>query len=121
MKYKTSEGLFRIDCEDIYLQEFSIGDAIDISRISNEPEIVNFLPDWKSTKEQRLMYAISSEYQGKGYATRASKGLINYLFTNTNGEIINAVALMDNVSKNKVIEKCGFTEKLWPAPRYGQA
>lgn len=169
MKHKTSERLFRIECGDIYLQEFSIKDADSIYRISNQPEIFNFLPDWKSTKEQRvdwvtnyeipankeflaatintsnidghflklgvfiketdefigwcctgmkdelpspnreIMYAISSEYQKKGYATKASKGLINYLFTNTNLDVINAVALINNVSSNKVIEKCGFT------------
>lgn len=166
MKHKTSKGLFRIDCQDIYLQEFSIEDAEDIYRISNQPEIAHLLPDWKSTKEQRLdwvtnyeipankafldgvpdiedhplklgvfssstdeligwcctgikselpepnreiMYAISNEYQGKGYATKASRGLIAYLFTRTNLETLNAVALIDNVSSNKVIEKCGFT------------
>lgn len=169
MKHKTSEKLFIIDCGDIYLQEFSIEDADSIYRISNQPEIFNFLPDWKSTKEQRvdwvtnyeipankafldavvntsniddhflklgvfiketdefigwcctgikdelpipnreIMYAISSEYQKKGYATKASKGLIDYLFTNTNLEVINAVAFINNVSSNKVIEKCGFT------------
>lgn len=169
MKHKTSERLFKIDCGDIYLQEFSIKDADSIYRISNQPEIFNFLPDWKSTKEQRvdwvtnyeipankafldaavntsniddhflklgvfiketdefigwcctgikdelpspnreIMYAISSEYQKKGYATKAATGLINYLFTNTNLDVINAVALINNVSSNKVIEKCGFT------------
>ncbi|MGD6843318.1 GNAT family N-acetyltransferase [Bacillus infantis] len=169
MKQKASEELFRIDCEDIYLQEFSIDDAINIYRISNQPEIFKFLPDWKSTKEQRIdwvtnyeipankafldalkktssieghflklgvfiketneligwcctgikdglpkpnreiMYAISNEYQGKGYATKASSGLIDYLFTNTNAENLNAVALINNVSSNKVIEKCKFT------------
>ncbi|MGM0852742.1 MAG: GNAT family N-acetyltransferase [Bacillota bacterium] len=138
-------------------------------KISNQPEIAKYLPNWKSTKEQRIdwvthyeipankafleaaakttniedltlklgvfskeadeligwcctgiknelpepnreiMYAISSEYQGKGYATLATIGLINYLFTNTNVKLINAVALIDNVSSNKVIEKCEFT------------
>lgn len=169
MKHKPSNGLFRIDCSDIYLQEFSIEDAEGIYKISNQPEIAQYLPDWKSTKQQRvdwvthyeipankafldaaakttniedhtlklgvfsketdeligwcctgmknelpapnreIMYAISNEYQGKGYATLASKGLVNYLFTNTNVEILNAVALIDNVSSNKVIEKCEFT------------
>jgi RimJ/RimL family protein N-acetyltransferase len=55
------------------------------------------------------MYAISSDHQGNGYATKASLGLINYLFSNTNLEILNAVALMNNVSSNKVIEKCRFS------------
>ncbi|MEL3971162.1 GNAT family N-acetyltransferase [Rossellomorea oryzaecorticis] len=171
MKHKTSEGLFRIDCEDIYLQEFSIDDAINIYRISNQPEIYHFLPDWKSTKEQRvywvtnyeipanqafldaaaktaniedhilklgvfiketdeligwcctgikeelpapnreIMYAISIEHQRKGYATKESMALIDYLFTHTNVEILNAIALINNVSSNKVIEKCGFTHR----------
>ncbi|ART75018.1 GNAT family N-acetyltransferase [Sutcliffiella horikoshii] len=166
---RVSKELLRIDCGDIYLQEFSIKDADSIYKISNQPEISNFLPDWKSTKEQRIdwvtnyeipankefleavkstadieghflklgvfisatdefigwcctgikeelpapnreiMYAISAEYHGKGYAKKASLGLINYLFTNTNLEILNAVALPHNPLSIKVIEKCGFT------------
>ncbi|MGG0705559.1 GNAT family N-acetyltransferase [Bacillus paramobilis] len=160
--------LFRIDCGDIYLQEFTVKDAESIYKISNQPEIEKFLPDWKSTKEQRvnwvtndeipenkaflhavrtttniddhilrlgifkkttnefigwcctgmkdelpspnreIMYAVSSEYQNNGYATKATKGLIDYLFENTNVEVLNAIALINNVPSNKVIEKCGF-------------
>ncbi|MBE7122396.1 GNAT family N-acetyltransferase [Bacillus cereus] len=169
MGEESSTNLFRIDCGDIYLQEFTIKDAESIYKISNQPEIEKFLPDWKSTKEQRvnwvanyeipankafldevtktsnidghslklgifikdtnecigwcctgikeelpspnreIMYAISSEYQNNGYATKATKGLIDYLFKNTNVDILNAVALINNVPSNKVIEKCGFT------------
>lgn len=67
------------------------------------------IKDELPSPNREIMYAISSEYQKKGYATKASKGLINYLFTNTNLDVINAVALINNVSSNKVIEKCGFT------------
>ncbi|WP_002147480.1 GNAT family N-acetyltransferase [Bacillus cereus] len=169
MGEESSTNLFRIDCGDIYLQEFTIKDAESIYKISNQPEIEKFLPDWKSTKEQRvnwvtnyevpenkaffdavkltsnveeyslklgvfitstnefigwcctgikeelpspnreIMYAISSEYQNKGYATQATKGLIGYLFENTNVDALNAIALINNVPSNKVIEKCGFT------------
>jgi RimJ/RimL family protein N-acetyltransferase len=169
MQHNTSQGLFKIDCGDLYLQEFSIEDAYHIYRISNQPEIYHFLPDWKSTKEQRLdwvtnyeipankafleaaansidvgdyflklgvfiketdeligwcctgikqelpapnreiMYAISNEFQGKGYATKAAVVLIDYLFSHTNVEILNAVALINNVSSHKVIEKCKFS------------
>lgn len=158
--------LFRIDCGDIYLQEFTITDAESIYNISNQPEIEKFLPDWKSTKEQRInwvvnyeipenkaflhavktttnidehilrlgifkkttnefigwcctgmkdelpapnreiMYAVSSEYHNNGYAT---KGLIKYLFEKTNVDVLNAIALFNNVASNKVIEKCRFT------------
>ncbi|MDA1638771.1 MULTISPECIES: GNAT family N-acetyltransferase [Bacillus cereus group] len=161
--------LFRIDCGYIYLQEFTITDAESIYNISNQPEIEKFLPDWKSTKEQRInwvvnyeipenkaflhavktttnidehilrlgifkkttnefigwcctgmkdelpapnreiMYAVSSEYHNNGYATKATKGLINYLFEKTNVDVLNAIALINNVASNKVIEKCRFT------------
>ncbi|PED68629.1 GNAT family N-acetyltransferase, partial [Bacillus pseudomycoides] len=67
------------------------------------------IKDELPSPNREIMYAISSEYQKKGYATKASTGLINYLFTNTNLDVINAVALINNVSSNKVIEKCGFT------------
>jgi hypothetical protein len=169
MGEESSTNLFRIDCGDIYLQEFTIKDAESIYKISNQPEIEKFLPDWKSTKEQRvnwvanyeipankafldevtkttnidghflklgvfiketnefigwcctgmkeelpspnreIMYAISSEYQNNGYATKATKGLIDYLFKNTTLDGLNAVALINNVPSNKVIEKGGFT------------
>ncbi|MGN4611918.1 GNAT family N-acetyltransferase [Bacillus cereus group sp. MYBK71-2] len=161
--------LFKIDCGDLYLQEFTITDAESIYNISNQPEIEKFLPDWKSTKEQRInwvvkyeipenkaflhavrtttniddhilklgifkkttnefigwcctgmkdelpapnreiMYAVSSEYHNNGYATKATKGLINYLFKNTNVDVLNAIAVINNAPSNKVIEKCGFT------------
>lgn len=54
------------------------------------------------------MYAISSEYQNNGYATKANKGLIDYLFKKTNVNVLNAIALIKNLPSNKVIEKCGF-------------
>ncbi|AXK18578.1 TPA: GNAT family N-acetyltransferase [Bacillus toyonensis] len=168
MGAESSTKLFRIDCGNIYLQEFTMKDAESIYKISNQPEIEKFLPDWKSTKEQRvnwiindeipankafleavkttnnidnhmlklgifkqatnefigwcctgikeelpspnreIMYAISSEYQNNGYATKANKGLIDYLFKKTNVNVLNAIALIKNVPSNKVIEKCGF-------------
>ena len=163
--------LFKIDCGDIYLQEFTVKDAESIYQIANQPEIAKFLPDWKSTEEQRvdwiadyeipankvfldavkttnnidnhtlklgifkkatneligwcctgmkeelpspnreIMYAISNEYQNHGYATKATKGLIDYLFKETNLNVLNAIALINNVASNKVIEKCGFIYK----------
>ncbi|EEL34426.1 GNAT family N-acetyltransferase [Bacillus toyonensis] len=169
MGAESSTKLFRIDCGYIYLQEFTMKDTESIYKISNQPEIEKFLPDWKSTKEQRvnwiindeipankafleavkttnnidnhmlklgifkqatnefigwcctgikeelpspnreIMYAISSEYQNNGYATKATKGLIDYLFKKTNVNVLNAIALIKNVPSNKVIEKCGFT------------
>ncbi|HDR8184120.1 TPA: GNAT family N-acetyltransferase [Bacillus thuringiensis] len=169
MGEKSLTKLFRIDCGDIYLQEFTVKDAESIYKIANQPEIEKFLPEWKSTKEQRIhwiindeipankafldavkntsnidgrslhlgiflkgtnefigwcctaikeelpspnreiMYAISNEHQNHGYATKSTKGLIDYLFKETNLNVLNAIALINNVPSNKVIKKCGFT------------
>lgn len=162
-------NVFTIDCDDIYLREFTVNDVDDIYSISNQPEVSKYLPDWKSTREERLdwvknyeipnnkefleaasdmpkiedhflklgiilkdtdefigwcctgikdelpapnreiMYAVSKQFQNKGYATKAAKGLISYLFNKTNVDVINAVALTENQSSNKVIQKCAFS------------
>ncbi|MDG5472401.1 GNAT family N-acetyltransferase [Jeotgalibacillus sp. ET6] len=60
---------------------------------------------------REIVYAISERFQGKGYATKLAQGLINYLFSETNTEILNAVALPRNVSSTNVIKKCGFVFK----------
>lgn len=167
MKSSKSQGLFIIDCGEVFLREFRTEDAEAIYMISNQPEVFEFLPDWKSTKDQRInwvtnyeipenkaflkavsqmhvtdeclrlsvilketneligwcctgikeespppnreiMYAISKDYQNRGYGTTACKGLINYLFTETNVEYLNAIALVQNTASNKVIKKSGL-------------
>lgn len=159
-------NLFTIDCGEIYLREFRIEDVDAIYELTTQPEVYEFLPDWRSTREQRLdwvsnyeipdnkkflsavpnvseqnylrlgiilketgefigfcntgikeelsepnreiAYAISKHYRNRGYTTKAVEGLVNYLFENTDVELLNAVVLTDNVSSNKVIQKCGF-------------
>lgn len=158
--------LFTIDCGEILLREFSIEDVDSIYEITSQPEVYEFLPDWHSTKDQRLdwvtnyeipsnkdflsavpnirgqnylklgiilketdqfigfcntgikeelsepnreiSYAISKHYRNRGYTTNAVKGLIKYLFENTDEAQLNAVVLPHNESSNKVIQKCGF-------------
>ena len=58
---------------------------------------------------REIMYAVSPTYQKRGYATRAAKGLIAYLFANTDVELLNAIARIENSSSITVIEKSGFT------------
>ncbi len=57
---------------------------------------------------REIAYAISKHYRNRGYTTKAVKGLIKYLFENTNIDLFNTVVLHHNVSSNKVIQKCGF-------------
>lgn len=160
------KNLFTIDCGEILLREFRVEDVDAIYEITSQPEVYEYLPDWKSTREQRLdwvlnyeipsnerflaavpsieeqqylklgiilketeefigfcytgikeelpapnreiAYAISKHYRNKGYTTKAVNGLITYLFKNTNVQVLNAVALIQNLSSNKVIQKSGF-------------
>lgn len=57
---------------------------------------------------REIMYAISKDHRGKGLTTQASQGMINYLFEHTNVAVLSAVALLNNVPSNRVIQKCGF-------------
>ncbi len=57
---------------------------------------------------REIMYAISKDHRGKGYTTQAAKGIIKYLFENTNVEVLNAIALIRNLPSNRVIQKCNF-------------
>ncbi|WP_353097587.1 GNAT family N-acetyltransferase [Tissierella praeacuta] len=159
------ENSFTIECKDIMLREFRLEDLDELYALTLQPEITDYLPDWKSTKEQRkewlrdfhiksnkefleavpniqdqllflgiilketnefigwcctglkdellspnreIAYAISKDYRGKGYTTQAAQGLIEYLFEDTNIELLNAIALTYNIPSNKVIQKCGF-------------
>jgi ribosomal-protein-alanine N-acetyltransferase len=161
-----ASNLFTIDCGEVVLTEFRIEDVDRIYEITSQPEVYEFLPDWRSTREQRLnwvtnyeipsnkeflsavpnisgqnylklgiilketgefigfcntgikeelsepnreiAYAISKYYRNRGYTTKAVKGLLIYLFENTNVKQLNTVVLPRNVSSNKVIQKCGF-------------
>ncbi|MBB6452494.1 hypothetical protein HNQ94_000939 [Salirhabdus euzebyi] len=160
-------NLFTIDCGEILLREFTVGDVDAIYELTSQPEVYEFLPDWRSTREQRLnwvtnyeipsnkeflatlpkingqnylklgiilketgkfigfcntgkkeelrepnqeiAYAISKHYRNRGYTTTAAKGLINYLFQNTDVEQLNTIVLPNNISSTKVIQKCGFS------------
>lgn len=162
---------FTIDCGDILLREYRMEDVDAICELTQQPAILEFLPDWNASKEQRLdwmanyelvenkqflqavavdghigdlclrlgivlketgafigwcvtgikdelpspnreiAYAISQDYSGKGYMTQAARALIAYLFENTDVTELNALALLNNIPSNKVIQKCEFEQQ----------
>lgn len=159
-------NLFTIDCGEILLREFRLEDVDSIYEVTSQPEVYEFLPEWRSTREQRLdwvtyyeipsnkeflsaipnisgqnylklgivlkatgefigfcntgikeelnepnreiAFAISKHFRNRGYTTKAVKGLVNYLFENTDVELLNTIVLPHNVTSKKVIQKCGF-------------
>ncbi|MFS1518756.1 GNAT family N-acetyltransferase [Bacillus sp. SCS-151] len=157
---------FMIDCGDIYLRELRIEDLDEYFEITTHPGVAEFLPDWISTKEQRLDwlanweipggreflqsvphigtrslkfgiilketkafigcittsikeelpapnrevgFVLSMHHRNKGYTTKAVKAFTKFLFDNTNLKSLNAIALTNNVSSNRVIVKSNFT------------
>lgn len=59
-----TEPMFTIRCKDIMLREFSVDDLDPFHEITWQPEIVQFLPDWKATKEQRREWMLNYEIPG---------------------------------------------------------
>lgn len=57
---------------------------------------------------REIVFAISNLHTNKGYTTQAVKGIITYLFENTDVEVLNAIALIRNIPSNRVIQKSGF-------------
>lgn len=67
-------------------------------------------PDQKrACKNARMIgYVLSETYWGQGLMTEAVKAVIDYVFTNTDIDILSAMHFPFNTRSKRVIEKCGF-------------
>ncbi len=66
--------------------------------------------------QAQLLYILSSEYAGNGYATEGSAEVINYAFSYLNYEYIDASIDLPNTNSKKVCERLGmvkFKELNW--------
>jgi RimJ/RimL family protein N-acetyltransferase len=73
-----------------------------VSFIQTEPK--HFLT-WE------IGYIFSPKYQNKGYATEASRAVINYAFKKLGTHRIVAYCSQDNPASWKVLEKCGMRKE----------
>lgn len=64
------------------------------------------LPTDASKKE--IFWLIGIEYQGRGYATEASKAILEYGFNTVNLNEIFSVCMKDNMASRRVMEKIGL-------------
>jgi ribosomal-protein-alanine N-acetyltransferase len=55
-------------------------------------------------------YSIAPSYEGKGYATEAANGLINFAGNDSRVKTIRAHTLAETTASTRVLEKCGFTK-----------
>ncbi|MCR5148854.1 MAG: GNAT family N-acetyltransferase [Eubacterium sp.] len=70
-------------------------------------QIAYFLVD-KFNSWGEIEYCIGSAYQGKGYATEATKSIIRYGFDKIGFNKEQICVRPSNIKSKKVIEKCGF-------------
>ena len=66
--------------------------------------------DYKNQKSEYGIF-INNEYQGKGIASRASKLLISYVFSNLNLRKIYVHVFSNNLPAIKLYKKLGFEEE----------
>lgn len=70
--------------------------------------IVGVHPKSEIDNEVEILYGVSDNYQNKGYATEASKALIQWIFEYTNLNSLTAIVKPENITSKNVIKKLGF-------------
>ncbi|MBW3020412.1 GNAT family N-acetyltransferase [Candidatus Woesearchaeota archaeon] len=66
---------------------------------------------WYRDTCAELCYGFAERYWGKGYATEASAGIIDYMFREVKLNKITADTDPDNIASQRVLEKLGFTQE----------
>ncbi len=56
-------------------------------------------------------YTINRNYWGKGYATKYTKLVLDYLINTINVNRVQAFVMPDNVKSHNVLKKCGFVKE----------
>lgn len=70
--------------------------------------VVGVHPKAELDNEFEIFYGISDNYQRRGYATEASKALIQWVFENTKLRSLTAIVKPENIASKIAIEKLGF-------------
>ena len=109
--YKTKEGVKGL--LDKYITGYKSGYFYRWAVIEKESgecigQIAFFLVD-NNNHFGEIEYCIGKAFQGKGYATEATKAVIAYGFEKINFHKVQICVRPSNLPSKKVIEKCGFT------------
>ena len=104
------EKLFTIDCGEILLREFILEDAEKIYTLANETDISKYLPDWKTSKQQRLEWVRDYEIPWNKDFLEAASGI-----PNIQGQMLKLGVILKRT--NEFIGWCCTTiKKELPAP-----
>jgi RimJ/RimL family protein N-acetyltransferase len=74
-KTDSPNNFFRIECEDIFLREYRVEDLDELYSLTQQSEILEFLPSWNAPKEQRLDWLLNYEtIENKQFLKAVSEG-----------------------------------------------
>ena len=109
--YKTIEAAAKL--LEKYINSYSKGSYFRwavIEKTSGEciGQVAYFLVDTGNSFGE-IEYCIGSSFQGKGYATEATKAVIDYGFRQIGFHKVQICVRPSNLASKKVIDKCGFT------------
>lgn len=85
--------------------------------LRDDPRLIGMCGAYKWDREDRhidIGYHLAPAYWGKGYATEATRAMLDWCFQNLDVHRIQADCTDGNSSSEKVMLKCGFTlEGIW--------
>ncbi len=94
---------------NIYSSDIRVMLAVTLKTNSKLIGMVGIGPKKEVKYEIEVAYYISKEFCNQGYITEAIKALTEWVFENTEIEYLIAIIEPKNLSSQRVIEKCGFT------------
>lgn len=147
-----------IETTRLVLRQFSSDDTYDLHKICAQKYILDWMPDWEISIENRkewiqwierqyskasresvrimlavtlksdgrligmvgignkvevdneveIAYFISKEYSNNGYITEATKAMTEWAFNSLDIDYLIAIVELNNISSQRVVEKCGF-------------
>lgn len=82
--------------------------AIELNNICKCIGLIGVIPQQIIQGEVEILFSISEEYQNNGYATEASKAIIEWFFSTHDNVYLCAIVKVTNIPSQKVIEKLCF-------------
>ena len=104
----THIGTDTIETERLILRKFKISDDEAMLKYWIADEKIQSLYS-EPVYTTKIEYCIGSDFQCKGYATEATKAVIQYGFDKINLHKVQICTKTINKPSKRVIEKCGFT------------
>jgi len=93
---------------DLYRSKESLILGICLKEDNRLSGLAEFYGYKDSIHKTCIGYRLRERYWGRGIATRAVKLLVEYLYTQTDIEIITASTMVENLASERVLEKNDF-------------